>query len=132
MAEKKEVHRCHAQYNPLSLLKIKRNPNYKTKRKKKNPKNLTLALGSSLDALYVALQGLFIGAEGIRVPVELPYEIWYRDKIKLPRKRGFCRDSAAILWHMATRFGAWLLLVRPSSRLLLEVLILALYVGISR
>ena len=39
MAEKKEVHRCHAQYNPLSLsFKIKRNPNYKTKRKKKNPK----------------------------------------------------------------------------------------------
>ena len=37
MAEKKEVHRCHAQYNPLSLFKIKRNPNYKTKREK-NPK----------------------------------------------------------------------------------------------
>ena len=81
-------------------------------------KILTLALGSPLDALYVALQEIFIDAEGYRVLDESGHEIWDQDLIKVPR---ICGGSAALLWLLATRFGAWPLLVRPRGILLLEV-----------
>ena len=68
----------------------------------------------------VALQGVFIGAEGGRVPVEVVHEGGSLDMAGLPRKRGLGRVSAALWWRLATRFGAWLLLVRPSGRFLLE------------
>ena len=47
----------------------------------------------ALDALCVVLQGVFIGAEGIRVQIELLHEKSSRDKLGLPRKLG--RVSAA-------------------------------------
>jgi len=73
-----------------------------------------------LDALFVALQGVFIGAEGSRVPDKLLHESCSLTSSRLPRKRGLGRVSAALVWWLATRFGAWLLLVRPSGRFLLE------------
>ena len=88
-------------------------------RKPKNPSFWPLALRWT--TLYVALQGVFIGAEGRRVLDEVAHEIWYPDKLKVPQNCGFCRNSAAKVWRLATRFGAWPLLVRPCGRLLLEV-----------
>jgi len=79
-----------------------------------------LALGSSLDALYVALQVIFIGAEGRGVPDEVAHEIWDLISSILPQKPEFCRKFAAKLALLATRFGAWPLLVRPCGLLLLE------------
>ena len=95
--------------------KKKRKSNLETK----NPSFWPLA--RLWTTLYVALQGVFIGAEGRRVPDEVAHEIWYPDEIKVPRNLGFCRGFAAFLWNLATRFGAWPHLVRPSGRLLLEV-----------
>ena len=80
-----------------------------------------MALCWTLDALYVALQEIFIGAEGYRVLDEVAHEIWRLNSSKLPQKPGFCRGFAAKLALLATRFGAWPLLVRPCGRLLLEV-----------
>ena len=56
-----------------------------------------MALCWTLDALYVALQGVFIGAEGRKVPDKVAHEIWYPDNIKVPQKLGFCRGIAAFL-----------------------------------
>ena len=69
MAEKKEVHRCHAQYNPLSLFKIKKNKNLT--KKKTLEETLILALGSSLDHFCVASAGIFIGVGRCRVLIQL-------------------------------------------------------------
>jgi len=80
-----------------------------------------LALCWTLDALYVALQGVFIGAEGRRVLDEVSHENWSLDKLKVPQNPGFCRNFAAKLALLATRFGAWPLLIRSSGLLLLEV-----------
>ena len=60
-------------------------------------------------------------AEGSRVPARHFHKSCCPESSILPRKRGFCRVFAAKLWLLATRFGAWPLLVRPSGRLLLEV-----------
>ena len=98
--------------------KTKRKPKLEEREKPKNPNFWPLAL--PLDDLYVALQGVFIGAEGSRVPSQLPYEIWYQVLSGMPRKRGLGRVFAALWWRLATRFGAWPPLVRPSGRSLLE------------
>ena len=80
-----------------------------------------MALGSPLDALFVALQVIFIDAEGRGVPDEVAHENWDPDVTVLPRNPEFCRGFAANLAPLATRFGAWPLLVRPRGLLLLEV-----------
>ena len=56
--------------------------------------------------LYVALQGVFIDAEGNRVQNEVLHENLSLDNTELSRNCGFCRVSAAIWWQIATRFGA--------------------------
>ena len=61
-----------------------------------------MALGSPLDALYVALQVIFIGAEGRGVPDEVAHEIWDFNSSKLPQKPGFCRGFAAKLALLAS------------------------------
>ena len=123
---------CHHQYkwipssmntsSPLSFhkKKIKFTEERKSNLKRKlNPSFWPLA--RLWTTLYVALQGVFIGAEGRRVPDEVAHESWSMMSSTLPQKLGFCRGIAAFLGNLATRFGAWLLLVRPSGRLLLEV-----------
>ena len=64
--------------------------------------------------------GVFIGAEGVRVRTQVVHKSRCPGLSELPWKCGICRGIAAFWWQIATRFGAWLLLVRPSGRLLLE------------
>ena len=59
--------------------------------------------------------GVFIGAEGDRVLIELSHEIWDLASSRLPRKRGFGHVFAAIVSSLAARFQAWPPLVRPSG-----------------
>jgi len=102
--------------SPLGLQK--ENKKYtKVERKPKNPN-----FGPLLDAgrSVRCTAGDIYRAEGSRVPSKHLHEIWSMDKIKVPRFRGFCRGSAALWWLLATRFGAWPLLVRPCGLLLLE------------
>ena len=70
--------------------------------------------------ICVALQGVFIGAEGVRVRTQVVHKSRCPGLSELPWKCGICRGIAAFWWQIATRFGAWLLLVRQSGRLLLE------------
>ena len=120
--EKRSIHRCHSQHSYLPHLhkRYKKEKERKPKlEERRKPKTLDLALW--LWTLFsVALQGVFIGAEGGRVPTQLSHENGYLDLTGLPRKRGLGRVSAALWWRLATRFGAWPPLVRPSGLLLLE------------
>ena len=84
-----------------------------------NPRFGPLAL--PLDALLCCSAGVFIGAESRRVPDEVAHKICCLISPILPQICGFCRNSAAKMWLLATRFGAWPLLIRSSGRLLLEV-----------
>ena len=74
----------------------------------------------SLDALSAAPAGIFIGAEGDRVPDKIVHESSWAASSEMPWNCGFCRGIAALCHLLATRFGAWLLLVRPSGRFFLE------------
>jgi len=72
-------------------------------------------------ALSVASAGVFIGAEGGRVPIEVYCQIRWSISSIWPRKRGFGRVSAALASSLATRFRAWPPLVRPSESIRVDL-----------
>ena len=107
----------------ISLTYIKKLQNAKKNLNYKPKKTLIFFFWpcSSLDAVSRCTAGVFIAAEGGRVPDKIVHESSWAASSEVPRKRGLGRVSAAKLCRLAMRFRAWPPLVRPSGLILLEV-----------